>query len=338
MRAATGRVPTWCGRGARLALLLLLAANAPALAQSRGEQPVRVVAPTFLGVPYPGGVAALPGYASLDWTQPQPGVTRAVVVFHGLLRDADRYYQGALKAQAAAAASARGSIVVAPQFLTELDLTTRAAPPGTLGWTGNRWTRGEPARTPAPISTFTAIDVVVEHLANPALFPHLRTIVLAGFSAGGQVVQRYAVVGQAEQRLRPGLAVEYVVSDPSSYLYFSPDRPESAIAAACPTFNEWHYGFGNGVPSYVQGTPEALEARYVQRHVTYLMGMADTDPNQAALDKSCAGEAEGSQRLARGHAYYEYLQARHGPPMAQTLIDVPGSPTRVRGCLPARAG
>ncbi len=47
------------------------------------------MAPSFIAIPYPGGTAALPVYASLDWTHPQPGVTRGVIVIHGLLRNAD---------------------------------------------------------------------------------------------------------------------------------------------------------------------------------------------------------------------------------------------------------
>jgi hypothetical protein len=307
-----------------LALLLLLATTLPAAAQLREEQAVKAVAPTFMGIAYPGGQAALPVYTSVDWTQPQPGITRAVIVFHGLLRNADSYYAGALHAQADAGPDGAHAIMVAPQFLADFDLPAHTVPPNTLAWTWDRWARGDAARTPAPISTFTAIDAVVERLANQTLFPNLKTIVVAGFSAGGQVVQRYAVIGEAEQHLRPGIAVEYVVSDPSSYLYFTPDRPVPAIAATCATSNDWHYGFGRGIPPYVQGTPASLEARYIQRHVTYLMGMADTDPNHIVLDKSCAGEAEGPQRFARGHNYFAMLQARHGAALKHTLIDVPG--------------
>ncbi len=309
----------------RLALtLLLVAVTFPAAAQLREQEPVKAVAPGFIGIAYPGGTAALPVYTSLDWTQPQPGVTRGVIVIHGLLRNADSYFAGAVRAQAAAGPDGVPAIMVAPQFLADFDLPAHNVPAGTLGWNWDRWARGAPALTPAPISTFTGIDAVVERLANPVLFPNLKTIVVAGFSAGGQVVQRYAVVGQAEQRVRPGVAVEYVVSDPSSYLYFTPERPEPAIAATCATFNDWHYGFGRGIPPYVVGTAEALEARYINRHVTYLMGMADTDPNHVVLDKSCAGEAEGPQRFARGHNYWAWLQARHGAALKQTLIDVPG--------------
>jgi len=58
--------------------------------------------------------------------------------------------------------------------------------------------------------------------------------------------------------------------------------------------------------------------------VVYLLGTADTNPNHPALDKSCAGEAQGPYRFARGHAFFAYLQARHPTGLAQRLWEVPG--------------
>lgn len=191
---------------------------------------------------------------------------------------------------------------------------------------------GEPAHGPAPVSSFEAIDAILTRLADRTLFPHLKTVVVAGHSGGGQVVERYAVVGKGEAALAAkGVHVRYVVANPSSYVYFSADRPlpaggtgPFADAAACPAFNHWKYGF-EAPPPYVAGmTVAALESRFVARDVIYLLGTADIDPNHPALDKSCAGEAEGPYRLARGHAFFAYLQARHPTGLAHRLWEVPG--------------
>ena len=72
------------------------------------------------------------------------------------------------------------------------------------------------------------------------------------------------------------------------------------------------------------GTPADLEARYVARDVTYLLGTRDVDPNHPQLDKTCAGEAQGPNRYARGHGYFAVLQAREGGRLAHRLHDVPG--------------
>lgn len=309
--------------GTALALLLALALPASGAIPKRYLLPVKAVAPTMIPVPYEGGMALFPVYTSIDWTQPHPEVTRAVLIFHGLLRNADNYFAAGMKAREAAGPAGANSVVIAPQFLADFDILAHTLPAATLGWNYDRWARGEPALTPAPLSGFDAVDAVLAHLADRHLFPRLETVVIAGFSAGAQIVQRYAVVGRGEAALtKAGISTHYVVSDPSSFLYFTPDRP--VPNPSCKTENTWHYGFGAGAPPYVQGAPAELEARYASRNVTYLMGMSDTDPNHPVLDKSCAGEAQGPQRFARGHAYFAMMQSRHPTGLNQRLIDVPG--------------
>jgi hypothetical protein len=139
-----------------------------------------------------------------------------------------------------------------------------------------------------------------------------------GGGTGGQVVQRYAVAGRGEAALTAiGVHVRYVVANPSSYAYFTPDRPlpgggfgRFAGAAACPAFDQWKYGFAGGLPPYLQGTAANLEQRYAARDVVMLLGGADNDPQLKVLDKSCSGEAEGTDHLSRGLAYAAYLRAR----------------------------
>ena len=77
---------------------------------------------------------------------------------------------------------------------------------------------------------------------------------VAGHSGGAQVVQRYAIAGKGELALTgEGVGVRYVVANPSSYAYFSAERPEPAIAAACPDYNHWKYGM-EARPAYLAGS------------------------------------------------------------------------------------
>ena len=304
--------------------LVALALPAAAAIPPRYLQPVKAVARTSIDVPYPGGTALFPVYASADWQHPLPDITRVVIIFHGLLRNADSYFKAGLEAQQAAGPAGDSTLILAPQFLADFDLPAHGMPAATLGWTYDQWARGAPARTPAPLSGYDAVDAILAHLADRTLFPKLSTVVVAGFSAGAQVVQRYAVVGRGEEALsHAGIATRYVVSDPSTFLYFDVARPLPA-SGTCAKVDAWHYGFSADVPPYVQGTPAALEARYAGRNVTYLMGMDDTDLNHPVLDKSCGAETQGPQRFARGHAYFAMMQARHGAALRQRLIDVPG--------------
>ena len=307
-----------------IAVALMIASHAQGQGvPTKYTLPIKNVAPTLIDVMTPQGAVKFPVYASADWSRPMPNLKRAVLVFHGLLRNADVYFKAGLDSRDKAGDAGRGVLVLAPQFLADVDIPANQLPPNTLGWNYDHWAGGEAALTPAPISGFTAIDAILAQLADRRKFPKLETVVLAGFSAGGQTVQRYAVVGNGEAALTSlGVKVSYVVSDPSSYLYFTPSRPRHD--ASCAGENDWRYGFHAKVPDYVTMAPDALESRYVRRDVTYLIGLADTDPNHPVLDKSCAGEAQGPHRVARAYAYWEMLQSRHGSDINQRFVTVAG--------------
>jgi hypothetical protein len=124
--------------------------------------------------------------------------------------------------------------------------------------------------------------------------------------------------------VRLGVGVRYVVANPSSYAYFSLERPVASIVASCPGYNDWKYGMASRPPYLATRDPAVLEQGYVARRVIYLLGTADINPNHPALDKSCMAEAQGPSRYARGHAYAATMQARdHGTPN-HSLWDVAG--------------
>jgi pimeloyl-ACP methyl ester carboxylesterase len=265
------------------------------------------------------GYARYFGSGSLDGN---PTATRAIVVVHGVLRDADYYYDtGRLAAAEAHVLS--NTLVIAPQFVERSELAEHDVSPKTLWW-NERWPGGSDAISPAPVSTYDVFDAMLARLSDQRRFPAMREIVIVGHSAGGQIVQRYAVVGNAPE-LNPGarVPVRLVVANPSSYFYFTNWRP--VPQANCTDFNHWRYGL-NGAPRYVKGTAAQLEARYVARRVTYLMGTADTNPKEDDLDRSCGGEAQGPYRLARAKYYIEYINARHPKGTNQDFAFVHGVP------------
>ena len=296
----------------------------PETMEQRYTKPVKVVAPTMIEVPVAGDAPALfPIYVSEDWSRPMPDLRRAVLVFHGLTRNADAYFEGALAARTKAGSTGAGVLIISPQFLALEDVEAHHLPARTLAFNWNRWAGGEAALMPAPVSSFAAIDAVLARLADRSRFPKLETVIAAGFSAGGQVVQRYAVVGQGETALdAAGIHVRYVVSDPSSYLHFSADRP--VHDPSCTRENAWKYGFGADVPPYVAGHVSDLEARYVKRDVVYLLGLTDNDPDNASLDKSCAARAQGPNRVARMMNYIAEMQRRHPGDYTHALVTVSG--------------
>ena len=303
-------------------LLAGLTQSASAIEENaHNRAPVKEVANARIPV---GAQGALPLYVSADWSGPLPDITRAVLVLHGVLRNADVYFRSAKTAQAAAGEAGKTTIMIAPQFLAGIDVEAFNLSADTLRWTLTGWEGGEPAVGPAPVSSFEALDAILAKLADRRLFPNLKQVVIAGHSGGGQVVQRYAIAGKGEATLaREGIGVRYVVANPSSYAYFSGDRPEPSIAATCAGYNDWKFGMEKRPPYLADATAAALEQAYVARRVIYLFGTLDTDPDHPALDKSCMAEAEGPYRYARGHAYVAVMQARDGGTPNHSAWDVP---------------
>lgn len=276
------------------------------------------------------GYARYFGTSSLDG---DASVTRALIVVHGVLRDADYYYDtGVIAANAAHVLS--GTLVIAPQFVEKGDLAGHAVSPRTLYWDGE-WPGGSDAVAPAPISTYDVFDAIVARLSDVRRFPKLREIVIAGHSAGGQIVQRYAIVGKAPQLGGGRVPVRLVVSNPSSYLYLTDWRPFPH--PNCAEFNQWRYGL-QGAPRYVSGTAPELEARYVKRDVVYLMGTADVNPKEDDLDRSCGGESQGPYRFARAKYYIAYVGGRHPAGTAQRYAFVEGVPHDNRRMFTSKCG
>ncbi|MBI1778373.1 MAG: alpha/beta hydrolase [Proteobacteria bacterium] len=312
-------------------LLLAFGAVFPAAAVE-APPPVKELGAERLQIVTPVGNAELPVYLSRSWDQALSGITRAVIVVHGLSRDADTYFAAAESARANAGEAGQNSLIIAPQFLADADIDAYGLPASMLRWHWSEWGGGGIAHGPIRLSSFAVIDALLARLADRARFPDLAKVVVAGFSAGGQVVQRYAVLGQGEAALAAAsIATRYVVGSPSSYLYFSPERLDEsgrigafAGAATCPGYNHWRYGFSGALPAYVTDPPASLEERYVGRDVVYLLGTADTDPQHRSLDTSCGAEAQGPHRYARGLAYFRVLQLRHPGTLTQTLWEAPG--------------
>ncbi len=329
--------------GALLVLLGLAAGNVAVAADESAphRRPVKVIAPERIKIKTALGEALIPAYTSCNIEKPNVDIKRAVIVVHGRLRDADKYFDLTLRA-AKASSAASDTVVIAPQFLSTADAARHNVDPNFARWNTEAWLGGEAAKGPFPLSSFEVIDALVAKLADRAHFPNLERIVIAAHSGGAQIVQRYAVVGRADQVLaKAGLQpyadgmedatakatamrVRYVVANPSSYLYFDATRPRPNDR--CAEVDRWRYGVNEPV-AYVQGDMKAIEQRYLTRRVIYLLGGADIDPNHPAIDKTCMAEAQGINRLERGNAYFAHVTKRakmQNITLRHTRIEVPG--------------
>jgi pimeloyl-ACP methyl ester carboxylesterase len=308
---------------ASLVAVGLIAASRPAMAQMDPEvlSPVPVVQDGRLNVRTAQGEGVAVLHVTRDWNMPQPGIRRAVVVIPGWPR---RDLHAGEHAAAQAGVAARDTVIVTPQFLIQSDVVAHGLPGSTLRWGPDDWVIGRDATAPAPVSSFDVIDAILARLGDRQVFPNLGEVVIAGHSSGGQFVQHYAVVGHGpEPLLAEGIHVRYVIANPSTYLYLTAARPV-VPAPGCISVDRWRYGVSSGVPRYARPSSNLadLRAAYLAKDITYLLGMDDNDPNHHQLDRSCAGEAQGSTRLQRGLFYANEMRASGAS--AQTVLEVPG--------------
>ncbi len=327
--------PSDTARLVSLVLSVLLSGmfGMPARAQTTDAPSLQETLPIRDG----NGTASLPVLVSRDLSQPQPDITRAVITIHGRDRNAGTYDAIAHEALQRAGDAGKGTLLLTPRFA---DAGDADLPVDALRWHGGDWMAGGAAEAPSAITSFAALDALVSLLADRSMFPNLRTVVIAGHSGGGQLVQRYAVLGhEPPAATAEGIQVRFLVANPSSYSYFTADRPDSSggfapfPTAQCPRFDDWKYGMHDLPPYASNATAAALERDYVQQDVTYLLGGEDTNPDLPALDKSCAAEAQGPNHLQRGLNFFRYLRMRHPIGLNQYEYEVPGIGHDARGML-----
>lgn len=280
--------------------------------------------------------------ANLSLASSHPQVQRAVVLVHGTNRNVQNAYANLLAAAALAGANDSTCLLVAPQFVVEEDVAGFQLPPQELFWSDSGWKQGDPSLgtaahpRPAALSSFAAMDSLL--VAITTHNPKLQSVVLAGHSAGGQFVNRFAAGSTAADLLGlAGVELSFVVANPSSYLYLDAQRviagtlslfavPSAGTVQSCPDYNEYKYGLVARNPYMSHLSSSQIVTRYRDARVAVLLGELDNDPAHPDLDTSCGAMLQGANRLERGRIQGFYLQLLFGSSIAgghRTVI-VPG--------------
>lgn len=243
----------------------------------------------------------LPLYTSQPIHASDASITRAIVIIHGQSRNADDYFDYVAEAVQGVA----GIFVAAPQFAIIDD----GPASGQLYWTSN-WSQMDRSRVeagPFRVSSGTVLDDIIATIRSS--FPNATEVVIAGFSAGGQLVTRYAATNTEGDNV-------YLVGGPSSYLYMSATRYGPAFAGS----NDYKYGLDNlNVTAYVNAVGAvALASNFQTARVTTLVGTLDNNPADASLDTSGEALAQGANRLERMNYYSDHLLAVYGASIYDT--------------------
>ncbi len=281
----------------------------------------RTICPQRFEMSIEGCDVALPCCWSHPLDERHEALERAIIVIHGVLRNADEYFPN-MMAAIRRAGKTRGTLVIAPQFLLEEDVARFNLPEEVPFWggdTGEAWKKGDPSLStpehprPVSVSSFQVIDQMILRLANQQVFPNLKAIVVAGHSAGGQFVNRYAAGTAVELSIPAEIHLRFIVANPSTYLYFDGQRrvgdatsefalPENAGA----DYDDYKYGLKNLNPYMAASGADQIRARYPHKDVVYLLGGEDT--RQAHLEQTPNAMLQGANRLERGQVYYHYLK------------------------------
>lgn len=311
---------------AALAVIMPSAAVAPAPVAPCTTATARCERWVALG----GGPARAMIYSSYALTRPNAAVTRALILVHGTGRNADHYFETALAA-AFLDGALHNTVVIAPYFASDTDKVEL----NEVLWPnrGDSWRSGGMATSNPTISAFDFMDEIVKQLANKKNFPNLTKVVVAGHSAGGQFVSRYEITNKMHGTA--GIAMSYVIANPSTYAWPGGVRPtaagnaDSATAnrealgpngmkvnaeftygpfdvAKVPAYNQWPAGLEKRSGYTKDMTDDQLRKQLVERPTSYLFGQVDILP-LGGFDSSPVAMAQGPTRRARGEAFVKYL-------------------------------
>jgi pimeloyl-ACP methyl ester carboxylesterase len=228
-------------------------------------------------------------------------------------------------------------LVIAPYFAAAKDTEERSLVENLLYWAdkgqavplGHTWRYGADALN-YNISSYGALDSMMEFIISAKdRFPNLQQIVMAGHSAGGQVVHRWALLSSSPVIwIQSHVEIRAVVANPRSYCYLdnrrvlfhnntnNTDKDIFAIPAqedidTCPGYSQWQWGLepgGDVVSHYkdriLNGTSSSdLARRYGTRNVFYLTGELDV------IEQRDRCEAKKFQGLSRNHRARNYVKA-----------------------------
>jgi pimeloyl-ACP methyl ester carboxylesterase len=272
-------------------------------------------------------------------------IRRALIMVHGTNRNADHYFTTAATA-AFLGDALQDTVVISPRIASAEGSCHDVLDTNEVSWscTGDSWRSGGTAPRNPELTSFDFVDAILRKLASRSAFPNLRSIVVAGHSAGGQFVSRYEMANRVHDALR--VPVTYVVANPSSYAWPDATRPmpvDDAApdnakggwntgtphakfsygpfdAAGCANYDKWPAGFENRTSGYTaKMSDDLLKKQLISRPTTYLLGQVDTLP-LGGFDSSCPAMAQGATRRARGEAFVKYLNERLGAKQAIQIV------------------
>ena len=246
----------------------------------------------------------------------------AVIAIHGQNRNAGDYFQYVTELLAQTGKS-EDIILLAPRF-------AEMGSGNSLFWLDRGWRFGWSSDDGSMTSSFSAIDGLIDYLADRDRFPALEEILVTGHSSGAAFTQLYAFANRQDAQ-HPELSMSYVVAN-SQYFHYPVDLRWDPVQGAfvnpdpndCPRFTSWPYGFSR-LPDYVEGADrDSLNARFAARRVLYLLGTDDTVTTGSLNTRDCEAVLLGQHRYERGQLIHQLMDTYFSATEHHDRLDVPG--------------
>ncbi|MEP4532099.1 MAG: Ig-like domain-containing protein [Cyclobacteriaceae bacterium] len=232
-------------------------------------------------------------------------LTHAVIVVHGASHDPDDYYTFMTNTFQSESHS-ESTILIAPFFRN-----TATESSDDFYWPNTDWRRGSPSSNSNRLSSFEALDALIDQLATKDHFPVLEKIIVTGHSSGAAFTQVYSASNRSELNY-PEIDFEYVVAN-SQYFYYPNNQRinESSNQLYTPTgctgYNIWPLGY-SATPAYLSNiNSETYNGQFINRSITYLLGNgSQSDPTLNTTN--CENTLQGSSRYKRGENMYRFME------------------------------
>ncbi len=263
--------------------------------------------------------------------KPNHEIKRLIVGIHSSGFDAIKC-QRALGMAAGKVPGATGTtLILTPQFFG-VDSIKQRIPDGMLAWRvlpyyGSSLACIGPRKEELVLSAHDVLNQILSTVVDHERFPNLKTVVVCGHSAGGQMAQRYAITS----KFRPprGVEIRFVASGASSYAYLDSGRPrqgkpvnfgplEGELLKKFPAYNKWPYGLDDRYRAFRRAQSDYLRDRYATRRVLYLCGSKDNDPNDRSMSTAYGAMLGGRNRLERMKLFYLHLIDVYGEDIRKT--------------------
>jgi hypothetical protein len=259
----------------------------------------------------------LPYESSHNISSQNDSITRVIYSIHSSSYSAKSYFSRAAALVDKAPGQKNKTLIIAPHILDKSCLD-KPEDKNILYWEIPAFrgtSRGFFKDKRVTISAFEVTDIILEDVATHGSFPNLKTIIILGHSAGGQMVNRYAASGIFETNIANPMEIEvrYIVMAPSSYVYFNNERAiegtisKFSVPKSPPeNYNYWGYGLERMYAYHKKHevTPELVTDQYPSKRILYLVGSEDRNENDPSMGKTEAAMLQGRHRLERGIIYY----------------------------------